>query len=174
MAGRRGKGLVVSRAELAEFFGVSLTTIDHWVRSGAPFVTRGGPGRQWAFSTAEVAVWREDRIRADAAGAPTRDANELRLRHLAAQTALAELELAKAKGEVAPVDQMQRAMASAFAEVRANIRNVPARAVLMLIGETDEVRFKKVLMAEIDKALAALAEADLVDEADIDPDEDET
>jgi len=103
-----------------------------------------------------------------------RDANELRLRHLAAQTSLAELELARAKGEVAPVDQMQRAMASAFAEVRANMRNVPARAVLMLIGETDKVRFKKVLMAEIDKALAALAEADLVDEGEIDPDEDET
>jgi len=76
MAGRRGKGQVVSRAELAEFFGVSLTTIDHWVRSGAPFVTRGGPGRQWAFNTADVAAWREDRIDARrqraAAAAPRR------------------------------------------------------------------------------------------------------
>jgi phage terminase Nu1 subunit (DNA packaging protein) len=168
MAGRKGKGQIVSRQGLAEFFGVALPTVDHWVRIGMPVVTRGGVGKKWEFNTAAVAGWREDQARENATGSAPNDATELKLRQLAAKTAQAELELARAKAEVAPVDQMRRAMQSAFAEVKANIRNVPSRAVRMLIGETDEVRFKRVLLEEIDQALEALAEADLIDEDAID------
>ena len=71
--------------------------------------------------------------------------------------------LAKAKGEVAPLDQVERAVALAFAEVRAGMRNLPQRTVSMLIGETDERRFKSVMMAEIDEVLKSLVTASLLD-----------
>ena len=171
MAGRKGKGQIVSRQGLAEFFGVALNTVDHWVRNGMPVVTRGGPGRKWEFNTAAVAAWREDQVRATANGMAPADANQLKLRQLTARTEQAELELARSKGEVAPLWQMQRAMQTAFAEIRANLRNVPARAVRMLIGETDEIRFKRVLLEEIDAALEALAEVDLMDEESLHPDD---
>lgn len=172
MAGRKGKGQIVSRQGLAEFFGCALPTVDHWVRIGMPVVTRGGPGKKWAFNTAEVASWREQKAREDATGAAPLAADELKLRQLAARTAQAELELAKARAEVAPLLQIERAVGRAFAEVKASLRNVPSRAARLLIGETDEARFKRVLLAEIDQALEALADEVLIDEAEIDADGD--
>ena len=86
---------------------------------------------------------------------------------MAAETAKAELELAKLRQEVAPIDQMQRAMSMAFAEVKANMRNVPSRVTTLLIGEKNETRFKKVLLEEIDQALEALADSVLVEEEDL-------
>jgi terminase small subunit / prophage DNA-packing protein len=173
MSNRKGKGTDVSRTQLAEFFGVAAPTVDHWVRMGCPYVERGGKGKPWTFNTADVSAWRIDKAKADATGSAPADEAELKLRALAAKTAQAELELARARGEVAPVEQMRRAMQSAFAEVKANMRNVPSRAVRMLIGETDEVRFKRVLLEEIDHALGALAEADLIDEDAIEDFDDE-
>lgn len=168
---RKGRGQEVSKTELAEFFGVSATTVEHWIRVGCPFIQRGGKGKAWKFSTADVHDWRLDRLREEHAGSAPADEKELKNRKLAAETAKAELELAKAKGEVAPLDQVQRGMAKAFAEVKANMRNVPGRVVTLLIGETDEVRFKSVLLAEIDQALEALADASLVDDDDLDLDD---
>jgi phage terminase Nu1 subunit (DNA packaging protein) len=60
----RSRGKIVSRAELAKTFGVSLVTIDNWVRRGCPHLDRGANGRQWRFDTAAVARWR-DRQKAD-------------------------------------------------------------------------------------------------------------
>lgn len=47
----------INRKQLAELRGVSLPTIDSWVRRGCPVVTRGGPGKAWAFNPGEVAAW---------------------------------------------------------------------------------------------------------------------
>ena len=43
-------------------------------------------------------------------------------------------ELAKAKGEVAPISEMERVWAAQDAATRANIMNVPGRAVLQLLA----------------------------------------
>ena len=168
MAGRKGKGQIVSRQGMAEFFGVSLPTVDHWVRIGMPVVTRGGPGKKWEFNTAAVASWREEQAREIALGGAPADEAGLKLRRLTANTVKAELELAELRRLVAPVEQMRRAMQGAFAEIKANMRNIPARAVRQLIGETDEVRFKRVLLDEIDQALETLADTDLIDEEALD------
>jgi terminase small subunit / prophage DNA-packing protein len=55
-SGRTGR--TVNRADLASTFGVSLPTVDAWVRRGAPFVERGSKGREWKFDTAAVIDWR--------------------------------------------------------------------------------------------------------------------
>jgi phage terminase Nu1 subunit (DNA packaging protein) len=73
----------------------------------------------------------------------------------------AELELAKKKGEVAPVRDFERAQAKVFAQIRANVMNVPQRCVIQLLGETDETIFKDKLRKELTLALQAAAEADL-------------
>lgn len=49
---------IVNRAELADLFGVSLPTIDSWVRKGCPVVERGGRGREWQFHVSEIFNWR--------------------------------------------------------------------------------------------------------------------
>ncbi len=172
MSNRKGTGKAVNRTELAEFFGVAMPTIDHWVRTGCPSVERGGKGKAWVFNTADVAAWREQKIRDEARGVSELGYEELTRRRLAAQTAREELALAKELEEVAPVWQMEKAMQSAFAEVRAAMRNVPSRAVRQLVGETDEARFKAVLLDEVDQALVALSQSSLVDVAELEPDDD--
>ncbi|AWM87364.1 terminase small subunit [Microvirga sp. 17 mud 1-3] len=156
------KGQTVTRSGLAEVFGVALPTVDGWVRNGVPVVTRGGRGRQWAFDTADVAAWLRDKAVAEATGDTQADEAELKRRKLQAETTKAELELAKARGDVAPVREFERAQAAAFAQIRANIMNVPQRVVVQLLGETDETQFKTKLRAELALALQESATADLV------------
>ncbi|WP_441253618.1 terminase small subunit [Bradyrhizobium sp. 613_E4_N2_2] len=158
----KGRGQKVNRTQLADVFGVSLPTIDVWTRTGCPSDQKGaGPGKPWVFDTADVAAWREQRAREDATGDEVSDERELKRRKLAAETGKAELEFAIAKGEVAPVREFERAQAGLMASIRQNILQVPSRAVLQLLGETDERTFKSKLAAELTLALETAAESDL-------------
>jgi terminase small subunit / prophage DNA-packing protein len=158
----------LNRSELAHLFRRSPSTIDEWVRRGCPYVTRGARGREWTFDPAAVADWREERAREAARGLRAASLDELKRRKLEAEVETAELALATAKGAVVTVDQYERALARVFGEVRAGVRNVvPGRAVRRLLGETDDTAFKLVLLEEIDQALEALADADLLTEDDL-------
>ena len=155
------KGKQVTRQALADVFGVSLPTIDAWVRKGCPFVEKGGRGQEWQFNTAQVSKWLRDRDVEEATGGIPDDLEELKLREQKAKTELTELELATKKGEVALIAEFERAQAMVFAAIRANIMNVPQRAVLQLLGETDERAFKEKLKAELVLALETSAEEEL-------------
>ncbi|MNC15808.1 Phage DNA packaging protein Nu1 [compost metagenome] len=157
------KGREVNRSGLSEVFGVSLPTVDAWRRAGCPTVAIGGAGKSYSFDTAAVADWLRERAVRSATGESAQSEEDLKLRKLEAETIMAELELAKAREEVAPVDQMGRMIAYVFSEVRTGMRNIPGRVVSLLIGESDQRRFKRVLLEEIDQVLTALANADLLD-----------
>lgn len=146
-------GQEVNRNGLAETFGVSLPTVDTWVRAGCPVVQRGGRGVQWVFNTADVAKWRMERAIKDATGDQVEDEKEIDRRTRRAKMLQAELELANAAGAVAPVAEFKRVQAARAAMVRQNVMNVSARAVLRLLGETDETTFKRVLREELTLAL---------------------
>lgn len=151
----------LNRADLASHMGVSLVTIDTWRKEGMPILMRGGPGKQWAFDLVAVIKWWGDRKAQQAAvDAPT-DLAEIEKRTASAKMQKAELELAKARREVAPIRDFERAQAKAFAEVRTNVMNVAQRVVVQLLGETDEPTFKRKLKAELTLALQAAANADL-------------
>lgn len=159
------KGQNVSRAGLAEVFGVALTTVDSWVKKGCPVVVRGhGKGQEWKFNTAQISAWLQDEAVDRATGGIPDDLEELKLREQKAKTELTELELAERKGEVALIAEFERAQAMVFAAIRANIMNVPQRAVLQLLGETDERAFKEKLKAELVLALETSAEEELEEE----------
>jgi phage terminase Nu1 subunit (DNA packaging protein) len=171
MAGNE-RGQRVNRSQLADVFGVSLPTVDNWVKAGAPVVQRGSRGTEWVFNTADVARWMKDRAVESATGTATADEAELNRRRMRAETERAELALAKDKNQVAPLDQVERMVSRAFSQVRAGMRNIPGRVVAALIGETDERTFKRILLEEIDQVLENLANADLAG-SDEDGDEDE-
>ncbi len=46
-----------NKAELAEFFDVSIPAIDGWCRRGCPYIQRGAKGMQWVFDIRAVAEW---------------------------------------------------------------------------------------------------------------------
>ena len=162
----------VNRSELAGIFGISLPTVDVWVKQGCPIVKKGGTaGRAYVFDTAAVFRWRNDRAVEQATGETAVDLEVLNRRKILAQTQLAELELAEASGKVAPVADFERALAKQNAVIRQNIMTVPQRAVMMLIGEKDEIRFKSVLTAELREALERAAQSVIeLDEAESDDD----
>lgn len=157
----RRKGQTETRAGIASVFGVALPTVDGWVRNGCPFVQRGSRGVEWQFNTADVSKWLQTRAREEASGESVADEAELKRRKLAAETAKAELELAKAKGDVAPIREFERAQSMMMAAIRANVMQVPSRAVLQLLGETSEAEFKAKLRAELVLALETAAESDM-------------
>ncbi|ATG35911.1 putative terminase small subunit [Phaeobacter piscinae] len=170
----KNRGREVNRTELAEINGVSLPTVESWVRRGCPVVQRGGRGRAWQFNTAEVRNWREDDIRAEASNATHANKDELLLRKLRAETEQVELDLAKAREQVVPVDQFERAMTKAFGEVRAGLRNaLPGRVARRLLGESDETKMKEVMLDEVDQILLVLSDSDLIHECDLEIEDDE-
>lgn len=153
--------MIVNRAQVADVFGCSLPTVDTWVRQGCPVVQKGSRGVEWQFDTAAVAKWRNDRILADATGDKQQDADEIDRRTKRAKMRQAELDLAKEMGLVAPIRDFERVQAARASVVRQNLLNVPARAVLQLLGCTDESTFKQVLRKEITSALEQSASAAL-------------
>lgn len=167
------RGKSVNKTELADLFGVTAPTVDGWVRAGCPMVSRGARGVASEFNTADVAKWLREKARDEGAGTAQADEGELRRRKLLAETERAELDLAKAKGEVAPLDQVERMVSRAFSEVRAGMRNLPSRLVASLIGETDERKFKRVMLEEIDQVLEALANAELAEDDEEEDEDDE-
>lgn len=167
------KGNLVNRAALAQILGVALTTIDTWVKGGCPVVQRGGKGLEWSFSTADVIRWRMDEVAKKATGDAPDDMEQLDLRKAKADTLRAELELAKARDEVAPVAEFEKASARLMATIRANMLNIPARAALRLLGETNETAFKRILRDEITMALETSADADVALEDDEDEEDGE-
>lgn len=161
------KGQIVNRTGLSDVFGVALTTVDSWVRQRCPVVARGhGKGQEWQFNTAQISRWLQDKAAEDAANDEPDDIEKLRCRKMLADAQLAELELAERKGEVALVAEFERAQAMIFGVIRSNILNVPQRAVLQLLGETDERAFKEKLRAELVLALDTASSADLEDDED--------
>lgn len=143
----------VNRTQLAEINGVSMPTVDGWVRAGCPVVQRGSRGVEWVFDTADVARWLRDRAVSDATGDTQQDEAEIERRTKRARMLQAELELAKQRGEVAPIADFKRVQAARYALIRANMLNIPERAELQLLGETDPATFKRKLRAEIVLAL---------------------
>lgn len=166
----------LNTSQLADHYGKHRQTIMAWVRQGMPYDKKGGPGKEWVFDSTAVAEWREEQAVISATGGnELADEEELKRRKLLAETSKAELDLAKAKGEVTLLADMERALAAAFAEVKANMRNIPGRVASRVVGETDETRLKAVLLEEIDQTLTALAadalltEHDFEDEAEAEP-----
>lgn len=92
---------------------------------------------------------------AGASGALMRE----RVRATKAGADLRELEVAKARGEVAYIGDFERVQASTNMLIRTNMLNIPTRAAPRLVGETDETRFKQVLRDEIILALRSAAES---------------
>ena len=155
----RGKN--VTRQEIADLFGVSHTTVDAWVKRGLPVVQRGARGKKWVINTAEVSEWIKQREIEKLSGEGVSDAEELKRRKLAAETAKVELELSRLKAEIVPLAQLERALANVFAEMKTRMRSVPSRIATSLIGEDNETRIKAVILQEIDQALEALGDFDL-------------
>lgn len=134
---------VVTDAQLAAIIGVEPRQIRRYAEAGT--IERDGRNR---YNLADAV----QALMAEAAGSGSA-LTKARTRKVEAEAVMAELDLAKARGEVALVSEFHAAQSISYALIRTNVLNVPSRAVLQLLNERDELRFKRVLRAEIVSAL---------------------
>ncbi len=157
-------GQKVTKSQLAETFGVAFTTVTHWVRRGCPFEQRGHKGHSWEFNTANVARWREEQAALAAAGDTTKmDFDEAKRRKTAAEAALSELELSKARGDVVEIDDVEGVWTEIVTAFRAKTLAIAPKAAPALVHETDPRVIERLLEAEIIEALDELSKYELSD-----------
>ena len=138
----------VNRTELSNLLGCSLPTINSKVSSGMPYVQKGGRGKEWIFDTSEVIDWEKNHAVSNAVGDLSKvDADEMKLRKLAAETTIVEIEAAKQKGEVAPVEDFEKATRDLCIELSSLMLLVPQRAA------SDNPEMKRIIEKEIKEAL---------------------
>lgn len=120
--------MIVNMGDLAVILGVSRATVQSWVKRGCPAVQKGRNGRPWQFNTAEVIEWRSQQI-ANAAIGETRslDMDEAKRRKVAAEAAMAELELAQKKGELVEIESVGELIEEEYARVRARLLGLPVK-----------------------------------------------
>ena len=149
----------VNRAELADILGCSLPTITSKVQRGMPYLQRGQRGKEWTFDTADVFNWEKDQAIKDTVGDFTAvSEDEMKMRKLAAETGKGESELAKARGELAPLHDIEIAWRDSVLEFKARIRLLPSRVAGQMVGLDNETEIKAVLLDEVDQSLTVLSE----------------
>lgn len=151
-------GKHVNRSELAEVFGKSLPTISTWVTKGCPVVERGRRGKEWTFDTAAVADWLEQQtvanLQGDTSGLVMEEAKR---RKTAAEAALAELELAKAREQVIEASEVEKAWADLILSFRAKMLSVPPKMAPVVIVAVNVAEVERLLDDAIREALSELA-----------------
>jgi phage terminase Nu1 subunit (DNA packaging protein) len=146
--------------QCAELIGCTKPTVKEKVKRGLPFVERGARGVSWVFDAADVLAWEKEQAVASAVGDTSQaDETELKRRKLAAETAVAEIEAAKARGLVADLATVEREWASSYAMLRARMMQIPGRVASSLLSREDEREIKTILGEEIELALQAVGEA---------------
>lgn len=147
---------LVTDAELGDLIGVGARHIRRMAEQGT--LDRVERGRFELGASIRALI--------DNAAGDGSELNKQRVRKLRAEADRVELELAKARGQVALISEFEAVQVARNTLICVNVMNVPRRAALRLLGEKDEATFKRVLAEELRLALktAATSELDLKDE----------
>lgn len=133
----------VTKAELCRLSGKNPSTISTWVTKGCPYVQKGSKSKQWVFDVAEVMDWYADYKALQAVGdTKSLDIDEARRRKLAAEAAIAELDVSKRKGEVVEIEAVAQAVGDDYANLRAKLLSLPVKLApqAAILTEAKEVQ----------------------------------
>ena len=158
-------GRIVNRADLASLCGVSLPTIDAWVRKGCPIGKAGSKGRAAEFDSAAVIRWIRDSAIADAVGGVEDDDGKVSREEADRRRAVANA----ISAEVAADEDLKSVMSrfdgetilSDFCQaLRSALSNTGAKIANRTAAMTRPAEIRDFCQGEINKAFGA-AEADL-------------
>jgi len=130
-----------------------------WTRQGCPYVQKAdrAEGVAWIFDIAEVLRWREALVANAASGEAPVNLIEAQARKMAAEAALAEIKLAKLRGEVVSVRDTEKTWSAFVGNFRAKVMTLPQRLAPVLAGQRDERVITKLLQDEFHQALDELS-----------------
>lgn len=123
----------LNRSDMAAAAGVQPATLDAWVREGCPIENRPGQGKAATFDAPSVVAWITNRAVGKALDRAERQADPaemdmLRARRLQLEVERRELELARARGDLAPVSEIAHLFGRLILAVRSDLMtNIPAR-----------------------------------------------
>ncbi len=151
---------------LAQVFSMSLPTLRARIREGLPFVEEGGLGKSWQFDLAECIQWNTQREvnRSATVLDDGMTKGDLEMESLRLKIQRDRLEVAKLLGEVAPLEEVERALSTTFVEVRQAMLSIPDRVGGRVLACDDVVSVKELLESEIDSALSGLCEQELLED----------
>jgi terminase small subunit / prophage DNA-packing protein len=151
------KGKILNKADLASLHGVSLPTIDSWIRKGCPFTQRGSKGKEWQFDSAAIVEWLLTKAVEDATGDISKVSYvEAKRRKVAAQAALAEYELAERRKELISVEDVIDQISKEYSNCRSRLFNIPSNIAPILVTLKTEAEIRDRIRAEISEALSEL------------------
>ncbi len=118
---------------------------------GAPKVVRGGKVfLRWP----EFPRWRDERLKK--VGKPS-GLDEARRRRLSAQAELAELELAKARGDLLTISDVERIVSTDYGKLRAQLLSMPGRLAPCVVGVKTMADATAAIDAEVRSVMAELS-----------------
>lgn len=114
---------IANKAGCAEFFDVSMPTVDAWIRRGMPIVQKGGKGVSWQIDLLAAAQWRFG-VQA-AGGSIDPESLEPMQRRAWYEGETKRRELQVRDRELIPAADVERVVATAFAALSSDIRAIP-------------------------------------------------
>jgi terminase small subunit / prophage DNA-packing protein len=112
-----------NKAEVAEFFDVSIPTIESWLRRGCPVVSRGSRTVPWVFDLLQVAEWRINGQRPVGDIDPDMLPPSERKAWYESETKKRDLQIKDR--ELIPASEVETVVATAFAAIAADIHAIP-------------------------------------------------
>jgi terminase small subunit / prophage DNA-packing protein len=142
-------------------------TLKRWFKLGCPVVAEGAQNRPWQVCIADVVEWLEQRAAQAATGDTSAlDIDEARRRKVAAEAALAELDLACRRGELIEAATVEAVWSQMLANFRTRALAVPTRAAPLVAGGGTLREMQEILRAVVYEALTELSEYDATQYAD--------
>jgi len=139
-----------NKNQIAEAFGINLTTVDKWRRSGCPAEKKG---TNVMFSVRQVSDWLRSR---DMASSGTLDLGQERAKLTKLQAQKATLELEVAKGNLIPMELVVETWQGHIGNCRAKLLAMPAKAAAQTIGMDEYLESEQFLTELINEALDEL------------------
>lgn len=149
---------LVSQIDLAEILGATPKSIRAWERLGLPVQEKGRRGVASRYDIGACIAWAIERAEAQAHAMPDdTDFEQARARKTAAEAALAEIELASARGEIVKLADISKAVGGALATTRARLLQVGAKVAPMADLRPDEATLRALLDDALHEALEPIS-----------------
>ena len=152
--GVKSHKMKANKAEIAEFFGVSLPTVHSWLRKGCPGRKKGN---RWQFDTAKVFGWYRDAMNSDAGDLDLTKERALLTR---AQRKLKQIDIKIRNGEYISAEEVGREWCNIAANVRAKLLNLPSKMAAEVAAESNRGRCQQILKKQVYEALTELSQGE--------------
>lgn len=145
-----------NRAETAEFFGVSQTTIQNWVQRGCPYMARGERGTPWVFDLLAIAIWKYGSGESESASEdPEQMSPKERLDYY---KGCRERDAHKKEsGELVPIDDVIAGWTKIVQSTKSKLLSLPMRLSSIVVPLSDIRETEDAIKIELESALSALS-----------------